>query len=86
MKIEVAGDEIDALRKECEQIVAFIAKIQEVDTNQVKPMVSPSWDMLNAPMRADILSQELTSNLLPHAATNRDALYVAPKEKQGGKH
>jgi aspartyl-tRNA(Asn)/glutamyl-tRNA(Gln) amidotransferase subunit C len=67
-RLELAGDEEDKMIEDMSKILDFMAKLNEIDTTGVEPLVYMT-DEINV-LREDIVKQEIT---------HEEALLNAPK-------
>ncbi|MBL8993619.1 MAG: Asp-tRNA(Asn)/Glu-tRNA(Gln) amidotransferase subunit GatC [Spirochaetia bacterium] len=71
-RIEVAEDQIDRLAKDRAGIVAFVEKINEVDTSKVEPLLSVQ-DLSN------VMREDVPGPVLPVATVEK----LAPRFESG---
>lgn len=72
-KLNVSKDEIDTIVTSLDSVVEMINHINEVDTDNVKPMANP-MDAVQR-LRADIVTQTSNKEILLSMATNADDDY-----------
>lgn len=70
-RLELAGDEKQALMKDMGKILDFMDKLNEIDTSGVEPLVYMT-DEVNV-LREDVVKQEIT---------HKEALKNAPKHDE----
>ncbi len=77
-RIAVKEEEVDNLIVEMSKILTFMEKLNELDTNDVEPLVylNPEVNVF----RADIVKQEITvAEGLMNAAKHNEAFFMVPK-------
>ncbi len=72
-KLNVSEDEIDTIVTSLDSVVEMINHINEVDTNEVKPMANP-MDAVQR-LRADEVTETSNKEVLLSMATNADEDY-----------
>ncbi len=72
-KLNVSEDEIDTIVTSLDSVVEMINHINEVDTNNVKPMANP-MDAVQR-LRADVVTETSNKEELLSMATNADDDY-----------
>ena len=72
-KLNVSKDEIDTIVTSLDSVVEMINHINEVDTDNVKPMANP-MDAVQR-LRADVVTEASNKEVLLSMATNADDDY-----------
>ncbi len=72
-KLNVSKDEIDTIVTSLDSVVEMINHINEVDTDNVKPMANP-MDAVQR-LRADVVTETSNKEVLLSMATNADDDY-----------
>jgi aspartyl-tRNA(Asn)/glutamyl-tRNA(Gln) amidotransferase subunit C len=80
-KLKLNTEERDVLKGDLEKMLGMIEKIQEVDTEGVEPLISPSevYDRVREDIPAEPTSQEEALRNTPH---KKDGYIIVPKVKQ----
>lgn len=77
-RIEIAEEEVEALRTDMNKILTFMEKLNELDTTQVEPLV-----YMNAEVNIWRADEELTDisveNALRNAAVHNESYFMIPK-------
>ena len=77
-KIEIKETETDALIADMNKILTFMEKLNELDTQNVKPLVYMNEDVNN--WREDIVKQEITTKEgLKNSAKHNEEFFLVPK-------
>ena len=72
-RLEFEGDKKDAIREDLQRIVSFMDKLQEVDTENVEPLIFMTKEFGN--LRDDIPKVTLTQEEALKNAPKRDSDY-----------
>jgi aspartyl-tRNA(Asn)/glutamyl-tRNA(Gln) amidotransferase subunit C len=72
-KLEFNGSEKDAIAQDMNKMLAFVDKLQEVDTENVKPLIHITEE-INV-LRADIAKIEITQKEALKNAPKKDSTY-----------
>ena len=82
-RIEIAEEEVEHLTGEMNKILAFMDKLNELDTENVEPLVY--MNEVSNVWREDVVKQKITTEEgLKNAALHNDRFFLVPKiiEKQ----
>ncbi|MBB6502103.1 Asp-tRNA(Asn)/Glu-tRNA(Gln) amidotransferase subunit GatC [Pedobacter cryoconitis] len=77
-RIEIVADEVGALQADMNKILTFMEKLNELDTEQVEPLVymNPEVNV----WREDVVKQDLTAfEGLKNAALHNEEFFLVPK-------
>ncbi len=77
-KIEIKETETDALIADMNKILTFMEKLNELDTQNVKPLVYMNEGVNN--WREDVVKQEITTTEgLKNSAKHNEEFFLVPK-------
>ncbi len=77
-RIRVADGELDALAAELSHILAWVAQLAEVDTDDVRPMASVA--AMRLPMREDVVTDgDCRDAILKNAPQAARGFFAVPK-------
>ncbi len=77
-RIAVKDDEIDHLRGEINDVLAFVAQLSEVDVSGVEPMTSVTPMAMK--QRPDVVSDgEIADDIMKNAPAAQDHFFLVPK-------
>ncbi|MES2419642.1 MAG: Asp-tRNA(Asn)/Glu-tRNA(Gln) amidotransferase subunit GatC [Bacteroidota bacterium] len=77
-RIAIEDNEVDTLTREMNKILTFMEKLNELDTNKVKPLVYMN-ESANV-WREDVVKQEITTAAgLKNAAEHNESFFFVPK-------
>lgn len=77
-RIEIKEQEVDHLTAEMNKILTFMEKLNELDTDGVKPLVYMNED--TNVWREDVAKNEITAaNGVKNAAVHNDRYFMVPK-------
>lgn len=77
-RIEIKENEVDALTKEMNKILTFMEKLNELDTDGVKPLVYMNEEA-NV-WREDVAKNEISvADGLKNAALHNESFFLVPK-------
>ena len=77
-RIHVKEEEIKSLSKDLSHIINWIKQLDELDTNDVKPLSGVNIDTL--PLRKDEVTEDKnTENILQNAPEANSGFFVVPK-------
>jgi aspartyl-tRNA(Asn)/glutamyl-tRNA(Gln) amidotransferase subunit C len=77
-RIAVAEDEVDHLRGELNDMLAFVEQLNEVDVTSVEPMTSVIPMAMK--MRRDVVTDgDIADDIVANAPAREDHFFVVPK-------
>lgn len=77
-RIEIKDNEVDALTGEMNKILTFMEKLNELDTEHVKPLVYMNEQSNN--WREDVAKNEIsTTEGLKNSAVHNESFFFVPK-------
>jgi len=77
-RLELAEDEKEAMIKDMTKILGFMAKLNEMDTSGVEPLVYMTSEVNN--LREDVVKQEITTEeALKNAPKHTDDYFLVAK-------
>ncbi len=77
-KLELSGEEKERAKKDMEEMLDYIDKLNELDTDGVEPM-SHVFDICNV-FRDDVVENgDGSADALANAPERRDGCFIAPK-------
>ncbi len=76
-KLDLSGEEKEQAKKDMEDMLDYIDKLGELDTDNVEPM-SHVFDVTNV-FREDVVTgEDDRENMLKNAPEQKDGMYVVP--------
>ncbi len=77
-RLKFDGEEKEAIRKDLEQMIGFVEKLQEVDTTGVEPLMHMGFEMNK--LREDEVKGSISrEEALQNAAHHNEEFFMVPK-------
>ena len=77
-RVKIEEKEIDKISKELSEIITWVEKLNEVDTNNVTPVANPSD--IKIPFRKDEINDgKIEEKILKNAPEKKAGYFVVPK-------
>lgn len=77
-RLKFEGDEKEAIRKDLEQMIGFVEKLQEVDTTGVEPLIHMGFE-INKLREDEVKGSISRDEALKNAAHHNDEFFMVPK-------
>lgn len=77
-RLRFDGEEKESIRKDLEQMIGFVEKLQDVDTTGVEPLIHMSFEINK--LREDEVKGSITRDeALQNASHHNDEFFMVPK-------